>query len=92
MAGKTGLKPSEEPENRLEKDPSLPEAHDPFDLTAGLESPARRLQHYLGNELGSKFGEDVLSGRWSARRSIAFVFVTCSLFWLIMWLAIRALF
>lgn len=62
------------------------------DLAAGLESPARQLQHYLGSELGQQFGEDVLTGRWSVRRTVGFVVLTCSLFWVIVWLALRAIF
>ncbi len=54
----------------------------------GLASPARRLQHYLDTELGSQFGEDFIEGKWSVRRSFAFVAVTCTLFWVIVFFAV----
>ena len=91
MAGKTQRKDvlPEKADNASEE-ASLTQERAEFDK--GLESPARRLQHYLDHELGAKFGEDVMTGRWSMRRTIGFIFVTCSLFWLIVWMGLRALF
>ncbi|MGV6800870.1 MAG: hypothetical protein ACWA5L_02990 [bacterium] len=65
---------------------------EPLDVSEGLESPARRLQHMLGAELNDQFGEDVISGKWSVRRSVAFIAVTSCLFWFTMWLGLRAIF
>lgn len=74
----------------VEADHQDPRPLDPLRVDDGLESPARRLQAMLDAEIHSHFGEDVVSGRWSLRRTAAFVFVTCSLFWLVMWMAARA--
>ena len=60
-------------------------------VSEGLASPARRLQHYLDSELGSKFAEEVIEGKWSARRTFAFVMIVCGLFWAVVTLAVMSL-
>lgn len=67
------------------------DAFEALNVDTGLESPARRLQHLLNAELHGQFGENVLTGKWSIRRSITFIVITCSLFWFIMWMGLKAL-
>ncbi len=82
--------PEKEPEEAIDPQIAGSDAVQPETLDAkdGLASPARRLQHYLDTELGSQFGEDFIEGKWSVRRSFAFVAVTCTLFWVIVFFAV----
>ena len=65
------------------------DSFDMADLMRGQESPARKLQSYLHDEWA---GDIAVEDKWSARSSIAFVLVTCSLLWAGIWVLAQMVF
>ncbi|GGD12960.1 hypothetical protein [Aquisalinus flavus] len=62
----------------------------PLNVRDGLDSPARRLQNYLGDEF--HHDSEVSASRWSPRSTVLFVAATCGGFWLaVWWIATRLL-
>lgn len=62
----------------------------PLNIRDGLDSPARRLQNYLGDEFHAD--SEVSASRWSPRATVLFVAATCGGFWLaVWWIATRLL-
>ena len=53
----------------------------PLEVKDGLSSPARRLQAYLENHWDDREAAGYQDDRWSIRRMIGFVFLTCTAFW-----------
>ena len=76
--------------DRLET--AVPETHSrPRILAPGetldnaKESPAIRLQRRIADAYGP------VEERWSARRTLAFIVLSCGGFWALVWLGLRAL-
>ena len=62
----------------------------PLNVRDGLDSPARRLQNYLGDEFHAD--SEISASRWSPRSTVLFVAATCGGFWLaVWWIATRLL-
>ena len=59
------------------EEPAAPSSGAPEAGFAAVESPARRLQL----ELERSWASDARAGRWSARRSLAFIVLTNGLLW-----------
>ncbi len=51
---------------------------EPLKIIGGLNSPARRLQSTLEQQWDAPVEDEA---KWPVGRTVAFVFVTCSLFW-----------
>ncbi len=79
MAGKAEQKLNDLDPDQPDADNTEQEA--PLEIADGLTSPARRLQSYLENTWDERASEEFIEDRWSTRRMIAFVFISCALFW-----------
>lgn len=79
-------------EHEIKEDPGHAGTADavPFAVRDGLDSPARRLQNYLGDEFHQD--KEISASRWSPRSTVLFVAATCGGFWLaVWWIATRLL-
>lgn len=61
--------------------PARPSARLASPEDAAAESPALRLQATLADSLAESLADPTLE-RWSARRTTAFILVTCGSFWI----------
>ncbi len=64
-----------------EDDHQLFNSSAPLEIKDGLSSPARQLQSYLENHWDDREAAGYEDDRWSIRRMVAIVFLTCTAFW-----------